>query len=62
VDAILRHLHLLQQRHHSHPPAGWPQPHLDLEVEDAVEIHQTPASDPSEPEPVPDLEVGRAMP
>jgi hypothetical protein len=50
------------QRHRSNPPAARPSPYLDIDVDYALEIYQRPASDPTEPEPVPDLEVDRTMP
>jgi hypothetical protein len=62
VVAILRHFHLPTTAAPLSPARRRPQPHLDLGVEHALEIYQTPASDPTEPEPVPDLEGDRTMP
>jgi hypothetical protein len=56
VHAILRHLGLPATPPPLSPARGPPQPDLGFDPEPDLELDQTPAFDPTEPEPVPDFD------
>ena len=60
VDAILRHLGLPTTPPPLSPARGPPQSDLGLDFEPTLELDQTPAFDPSQPEPVADLEFDQS--
>ncbi|HUF51392.1 MAG TPA: transposase [Longimicrobiales bacterium] len=60
VDAILTHLGLPTTPPPLSPARGPPQQDLVLDVDPGFDLDQTPAYDPSEPEPVPDFDFDQS--
>jgi len=60
VVAILRHLDLPTQPPALSPARGPPQPDLPLEGEPPLDLDQTPAFDPAEPEPLHDADFDQS--
>ena len=56
VQAILRHLGLPTAPPLLSPARGPPKHHLGFDREPDLDLDQTPAFDPTEPEPVPDFD------
>jgi hypothetical protein len=60
VDVILRHLGLPATPPPLFPARGPPQHDLDFDADSGPAIDQTPAYDPTEPEPVPDYDFDQS--
>jgi hypothetical protein len=56
VDAILTHLGLPTAAPPISPARGPPQPELAFDADPGFDLDQTPACDPTEPEPIPDFD------